>query len=355
MDHPTGTLSRRVENSQGAEGRKVEVSAEVLLKRGNRVNLAAIDDKKVLVYLAEARLPVDGSKLELAERLATLYGEYQRAGMPMANCDNCGCIGPAELDECPFCGDGSAVTSQAIASDDAPRNELEAACAIVRGGTQAAAQSLYNVGKALIRIIDDRLWEQQIGDDGQPFYNGPYPCIEDMCGMKTTAAHKLVKVAREYDAKMFAEHGATSLHVSLRLPSKQRPRFLERAKTLPKRGPEVRELAREMQGETGTGPAEDVASEPVQKPVPPRAPTTARVRIRLGVATIPMHKRLTVRDSGQEVARGLKDNPWCDVHLGGDTFLGIRITRNLEGEMIALVEFREVQKSAGSGSLTVKA
>jgi len=316
------------------------------------MNLAAIDDKKVRAYLANERMPIDGSKTEAIERLAGVYGEYQRAGMSMANCDNCGCIGPAELDECPFCGDGSAVT-QAIASEDGPRNELEAVCAIIKGGVQAASQSLYNVGKALIKLIDDRLWEQRIGDDGEPLYNGPYPCIEDMCGMKTTAAHKLVKVAREYDSKMFAEHGATSLHVSLRLPSKQRPRFLERAKTLPKRGPAVRELAREMQAETTPGPVEDGQPEPIKR-LPVRVPTTSRVRLRLGVVTVPLQKRSTVRGGEQDIARSLKDHPWCDLHLGGDTFMGIRITKNLEGELIALVEFREVQKSSGSGTLSVK-
>lgn len=312
------------------------------------MNLAAIDDKKVRHYLAEARVPIDGSKMEAAERLAGVYGEYQRNGMPMANCDNCGCIGPAELDECPFCGDGAPVTTQSI--ENTPRNELEAVCSIIKGGMQAATQSLYNVGRALIKLIDDRLWEQEIGEDGQPVYAGPYPCIEAMCGMKTTTAHQLVKVAREYDAKQIAEHGVNSLHVSLRLPKKQRPRFLERAKTVPKRGPEMRELANEMLAETATGPTEEISS----KRIPPKPPTTARVRLRLGVVTVPLNKLLTVRDSGQEVARTLKDNPWCDLHLGGDTFMGIRITRNLEGEMIALVEFREVQKTSGSGTLSMK-
>ncbi|MEA3225156.1 MAG: hypothetical protein U9Q07_04335 [Planctomycetota bacterium] len=317
------------------------------------MKIEAIDEKKVRHYLADERLPIDGTKGEIVARLAQSYGELARDDVQMALCDNCECRGPAALDECPFCGDGSPVTTKAVVQDEEPRNELEAACAVIRGSIQAASQSLYNAGKALIRIIDDRLWEQQIGDDGQPFYKGPYPCIEDMCGVKRTTAHKLVRVARAYDAKTFADHGLNSLHISLRLPEKQRPRFLERAKTLPKRGEKVRELANEMIAESATGPAEEV--EPVKKKPPPRPPTTARVRLKLGMVTLPMHKRPGVRDEHLAPATSLKDHPWCDLHLGGDTFLGIRIAKSLEGEVVAIVEFREVQKSSGSGTLTVKA
>ena len=325
----------------------MEIASEVIL-----VNLEVINEDIVRGYLQVEKLSTEGTKVELIGRLFRFYGDLYKKKVAMAGCDNCGCPGPAELVECPFCGDTSEVQA-AIVTEEDPRNELEAACAIVRDGVQTATQSLYNVGKALIRIVDDRLWEQQIGEDGESLYRGPYPCIEAMCGMKTSAAHNLVRIAREYDAKMFAEHGSTALRVSLLLPSKSRPRFLEKAKTMPKRGPELRGLAREMVEEAEKP---EIADAPATPPVRihPKAPSTSRVRVRLGVTAIPMHRRPRVRDEHLEPSRSIRDYPWCDVHLGGDTFLGIRITKNLEGEIIAMVEFREVQKSSGSGTLTVK-
>jgi len=271
----------------------------------------------------------------------------------MARCDNCEGIGPADFLECPYCGDQSPVTQDLALETTTPQNELEAVCTIVREGLHIAAQNMYNVGRALIRLIDDKLWEQKIGEDGQPLYDSPYKCIEDECGLKPRAARKLVKVARAYDEKAFAEHGLTRLDVSLRLPKARRQQFFKKVKYLPKRGPEDRVIAREMLNETVSTTTSSDKSIDTPVSTPPSAPKTARVRLKLGVTTVPMHRRQTARDTTREPAMSLREYPMCDVHLGGDLFLGIRITRDTDGHLLALLDVREVRKSSGSDTISI--
>jgi hypothetical protein len=325
------------------------------------IHLDKVDEAKVRAYLSSERLASEGDKTTVLKRLATYYRERREAGVEMALCDNCGCTGPASLSECPFCGDGSPVSDALVAGEADPKNELEALCRIVRDGMRVASQNLYNVGQALIKIIDEGLWKQRLGEDGEPVYSGPYACIAEECGMDRKAANKLVAVVRSYDAPAFKEHGVTRLQISLRLPEEKRTRFLERAQMEnDKRGPEDRHLARTMLQESESSKVcENVAFQTVEpKPVvkaPPKVPKTAVVRLRLGTATIPLHRRETAHGKGSGPATSLRDAPWCDVHLGGDVFLGIRISRTPDGELVAVVETKTVLKTTGSGSVSLQA
>lgn len=323
--------------------------------------LDKVDDAKVRAYLSSERLASEGDKTTVLKRLAAYYRERREAGVEMASCDNCGCTGPAALPECPFCGDGSPVTDALVAGETDPKNELEALCRIVRDGMRVASQNLYNVGQALIKIIDEGLWKQRLGEDGEPVYDGPYACIDAECGMGRKAANKLVAVVRAYDAPAFKEHGFTRLQISLRLPEEKRTRFLERAQMEnDKRGPEDRHLARTMLAESEPSKVcEKVALQTAEpKPLvkmPSKVPKTAVVRLRLGTATIPMHRRGTAHGKGSGPATSLRDFPWCDVHLGGDVFLGIRISRTPDGELVAVIETKTIASKTGSGSISIEA
>jgi len=325
------------------------------------INLEAIDPEKVRHYLTQEGITPKPEKTEAAKQLATVYAAQRGEGIQMALCDICGCQGPSSLPECPFCGDGSDVVTDSVISctKPDPQNELEAACRVVTDGLRIASQNLYNAGQAIIKIIDEQLWKQRIGEDGEPSYDGPYPCIEAECGVKHRAAKELVRVAREYDAKAFEDHGKTRLQVSLRLPKEKRKRFLEKAEILhlPKRGPEDRALARAMLQESepekdGDGgsfqePPSNNSEQPYKyKPIP----STAGVRVRLGSTTIPMYRRPKTWDKTLEPAMTLKDYPWCDVHLGGDTYLGIRLTKDSKGCLVAILETKLVKRDdSGDG------
>ena len=312
------------------------------------MKLEEIDVQKVCFYLSASKLPIEGTKFEAVERLLKFYGEESRRGLPMARCDVCECQSPAVLTECPFCGDASEVI-QPTCDETEPRNELETACEIVRNCMKVASQNLYYVGKALIKIVDDRLWEQRIGEDGTKKYSGPYDCIKAECGMKRQSATRLIKVTRAYDEKTFAEHGISRLAVSMKLPEKKRRRFLKKVQMTEtvKGSREEAQVAREILAEK---PEEEAAS---KRKKLPKLPTTASVRLKLGSVTLPMFVRPTTRQKELVTATSIREYPWCDVHVGGDTFLGIRLTKTIDGEICAVLDVRQVKKKSGDGIVSI--
>lgn len=97
-----------------------------------RVNLAAVDEKKVDYYLAELKLRGGGEVGLKVNRLVEHFYAQESLGVEVATCDVCGGSSSSSLPECPYCGDASEVVHEEVTAVT-PKKAVASAAAAGNG------------------------------------------------------------------------------------------------------------------------------------------------------------------------------------------------------------------------------
>lgn len=79
-----------------------------------RVNLGAVDEKKIDHWLIELKLRGGGDIGHKVNRMIEHFYSQENLGVEVATCDQCGGSSTSSLPECPYCGDGSEVIHEEV-------------------------------------------------------------------------------------------------------------------------------------------------------------------------------------------------------------------------------------------------
>lgn len=330
-------------------------------------------------FLTSHSLPIIGTAEARVQRLMGHYIERGKAGeIQLALCDGCQCYSDAELQACPFCGDATPVHGvgepAALTTigeeeerleplgplvdvlperrrlDDYTVEDLDRVLAKCARHSRLAAEQIHAVGSMLALIRRYQLW--RLRKNGKvPVYTGLYDCIEKEVGYKAAYAARLMAVAEQFTAEQVRELGVTKLYFSLRLQPEQRGEFLDRARALSAHdGKRLADTAKAVAAKT----AIVTKPEKVEEREKPDF-STAVAHIRLGATIHPMWKRPTVPGAVGEPtteARSIAEEPWTRLELGDDVWLSVRLFRERDGTIRAIVEFRrgrEFHRGTGTG------
>ena len=89
-----------------------------------KIKLTACKHDNVKAQLGLLKLDTDGSLKQCVDRLKGWYRDHENdKGMEMAGCDVCGADSDAQLDACPFCGEGGVMDNGVLVGSDKPTSE----------------------------------------------------------------------------------------------------------------------------------------------------------------------------------------------------------------------------------------
>jgi hypothetical protein len=311
------------------------------------------------------------------DRLERLMQAHARDGeTQMAQCDICHHVSDADLTECPFCGDGSGVEGdeeqeeednkivhitkheaiQLARPDKYTEKDLDEALEGIRKSSKLAATEIYKMGKALLHIRENGLWKLRKNRAGGQLFLGFQDCVTAELGIKQSWTSRIIRIAEHFTPEQIDEHGVTRLSVSLRLEPEKREKFFVATKELSARGPELAAMADKIKTEGKSIPRTVVPNKnPVTAtghPMKPKREPPSRLTydVPLGQRILPMYKRPTVpgpMDKPTTPAKSLTDDPWLTVEIAQDLFLSVRLRRNAEGDMQAIVDLKHSEKEVG--------
>ncbi len=86
-----------------------------------KIKLTACKHDNVKAQLGLLKLDTEGSLKQCVDRLKGWYHDHENdKGMEMAGCDVCGADSDAQLDACPFCGEGGVMDNGVLVGSDKP-------------------------------------------------------------------------------------------------------------------------------------------------------------------------------------------------------------------------------------------
>jgi hypothetical protein len=337
---------------------------------------------RVTEHLVQLGLNTHGNLKERSDRLEAFYQEQHSArGIELAICDGCDRHSDGALHACPFCGDSEPVqpypdgiiptTPTKMKYSLYKVGHLDDAVESIRQSVKVAQSKVYEAAKTLQLIKEEQLWRFRLDEHGKLKYKDFYAFTRAELGISKSYACRIIRVVSEYNPSDIKRFGVNRLDVSLRLPEKRRPKFLNEAERISATGPELADLARQMNEQDETpgrpnaetvGNVEDVVNEYNQQkthdsppatedePAKSKVPTvkTKLVSMPLGISTLPMHKRSTdaakygaAVGAPTDPAKSISDMPWCRVWLDKTTVMYVRLGQNTTGEIEATLEIRE--------------
>jgi len=299
-------------------------------------------------YLRYYKLNPQGGLAERCMRLQTRFNILAEGHeIQLAGCDSCGGQSDAALPVCPFCGEGGLIGPESDAPDLPPnaRDIVTTAISVstVEGSTpverldrcmselavcaKVHRSNLYRVGCLLRQIRDEELWRHRFDGRGLPLYAGYSAFIETEVHIARPQAVKLIRCVEEFSPEEFERWGASRLYFSLRLPEKERTKFLEQTSGVP-----VAQLAEEAASQQTRKREKEVNdSGPF-----PRMPKSKRVvqAIPLGHVIARMYARPPRNHPVGVVTRdavSLQDEPWTQIQITDDLWARLTIRQLTDG------------------------
>ncbi len=290
--------------------RKREATAEELICG---VKMGELDLERAAGYAKTLGLKLSPKLAsDPAEVVAAIAGHLAKAykGKPddLAKCDNCGGVSPADLEECPFCGEEGEASDEAAsapASGEEEESESEVATSLpdsertldasrkhesalaLRGGSVSALaqgapvepkfdlsrlelptrdaledavgqcqilrrswqRNAWELGKQVYRLSvegPDRpaLWTLAVEDDGTQKYKHFRDFVRGELGMSHDSAIACRYAFRTYRPEEVEVSAVSKMSIVLNAPKKELKLLLEQAKTMPVR--ELREKVRDL-------------------------------------------------------------------------------------------------------------
>ncbi len=330
-----------------------------------------VDEMKVKIlnkYLKRYKLETKGSVSEKALRLDAYFREIRGSIEDIVQCETCGGFSDATLPECPYCGDNEPV----VYGDAKKKESNDTQKPATEGGNDAAeidiadqtqivfteedldlsvdrvnkharltALEILKLGRAFKHIHDKQLWKLRTDEHGKQ----KYLTFKSFCAAELTRSFKyvymLMHVAENYTEEQIKDFGISKLAIGLQIPREQREKFLEDGRDETQRS--LSQRAREMRDE--------LENKDVPKLPPPPPDKSVTVAMIMGAQTLPMWRRPTKpgKVSARTVpAKKLEDSPWTKLQLENNVMLYIRMTRNKNGELEAIVEARRGQDAIES-------
>jgi hypothetical protein len=251
------------------------------------VLLDKVDEKLVDKTLKALKLDAAAT---LPEKVGQLVGHYRGTApdvKQLAKCD-CGGVFPADMKQCPYCGDeddADAAKKPAAKAPPAPKvdatkpeakpdakpvdTKAPKATAIVKVAAQPdnlagltsksldeatarvialkgeSTSKMWELGKALQDIHERQLWKLRTDDKGKPTYRSfdAYCAAEVM--MSAVSCYALIKIPEHFSAEQVRELGTSKINLILKAPEEDRKALEEDVR---KGGISKEELRRKVKG-----------------------------------------------------------------------------------------------------------
>lgn len=339
--------------------------------------------------LKKLGLGISGTIEDKAKRLYRHFELRNKAGDDIiVHCGTCDGYSVGEFAECPYCGDNSPI-DEAIVDDDVEVDEidsllskdsdensitiepkeyglldLEIAVSKIKNAGRMAAEQLYTIGKTLNFIRAEQLWRLRLTESGGPIYTSFFDFCDEEVGFNQQHAKKIMAICDVFSKEQILDFGIHRLSFAVRFPDKaERDEFLNRAKELPAK--ESSRLAQRLaagQSIDKNDPVEKIHdarreagdTTPVLPPItPPQqpainklAPETVMVELPIGQYDVEMWKRpkdliLHTRSNQKtEPAYSLDDDPWIRLDLSQSIYMTMKISREINGSLVAIVDVR---------------
>jgi hypothetical protein len=335
----------------------VASASDTTVKRLHAMHMGNMVDS-----LGKLKLPIDGSKGDLAERLeAHFLAAFQPA--KRMKCPDCKGVSAKALDACPYCGAtdepptngkstnmSDTTTATTTATMTAIDKAATAAVALPEGVTVEAldlgvtkvtrlkgeaAVNFHKLGQAIREIYDGQLWKARAEGEGaaaKPKYTSFQTFCAAELGMTSVSAFKMMDVSKAFTEDDVRKFGASKLDLMLKVPEEHRPALLAKAEA----GAGKRELGAavaDIKDKTGTKDSkrETGRKKTPKKPAKKSAGTAQKAEakegqlvalLKAGVEKFPMFKKPEKGAKGEPIAaKVLEDQPYAVI----DTENGVRI------------------------------
>ena len=104
-----------------------------------KIKLTKCKHDNVKAQLGLLKLDTDGSLKQCVDRLKGWYRDHENdKGMEMAGCDVCGADSDAQLDACPFCGEGGVMDNGVLVQTPPPPDDF--ALCVACGGSGVSSK-----------------------------------------------------------------------------------------------------------------------------------------------------------------------------------------------------------------------
>jgi hypothetical protein len=204
---------------------------------------------------ASARVTLEDSVRELARLVEADLPEER-----VADCDQCGGIGPIDWGHCCYCGSGDdEVQTRAaravevrrhVPFGDSPTAPLDDNVERIRQAKARTATCYWELGNLICENYARKLWRLRTGKNGEAAYSSFLQFCREELGISHSHAYKLMSVAQAFDREEVARFGATKLGVVLQVPEPMRERMMRELEQGASKE-QLRELARGQSAETG--------------------------------------------------------------------------------------------------------
>lgn len=374
------------------------VTEEVAFETLSVVDIKEVDNKTITKYLKEYGLSASGT---LRNKVTELIWYFVRVinDIDVLQCTKCDGHSDASLPECPYCGekgeddadifeevifddsDDSAVeTSESedivieesidesdngVVDDDLKqldifdRSEVSKQAKLTQSeiklneeverfkkSKDEVASGLYDTGMALKNIKEMNLWKHRRGEKGEQVYTSFKKFAVEELDISYVTAIKLVKVVSGYDRPTFEKHGLYRCNIALELPSDIREKEIESEKSGSLIKKDLEDLkdygkAKSKKGINSDREEDEFDSEP--DGIIDDEPEGVTVVFFSGMQTYEMQARPTGPGKvggTTKPATSLDEDPWFKVIMANDAFLHVRIVKNQDGFLQAVVEAR---------------
>lgn len=208
--------------------------------------------------------------------------------------------------------------------------DLDKAVTRIKKQARLTAEQLYSMGGDFKLIHENELWKlRQDKKSGKSTYKNFRKFCADELSMSHNQAYKLIAIFDQFSEDDIKKFGVTKLKLALSVPAEHREEFLDGADKEAASGLSDKAKALKDLG----GKTKDV--KPADKAV--------TVALMMGTTELPMWKRPTKSMKvGEETtpAKTLKHEPWAVMDLTNNVQLYIRLDKNDDDELVAIIEAR---------------
>lgn len=362
--------------------KKEKVTAKVVYG----VKLGKVDEVILDKWLTEFGSTTLGDPETKIRRIVEHFANEKRAGRlkTLVKCEKCDGLSDVELPECPYCGDddevvnssegaedtesaqhladAAMVSDQANTTSQSPKTstakskmkkrseskkkksnkamtvaqeplessshkmadnvvithtekDLDDALARIKGHQANVVDDLYAIGGELHTIIEFELWKLRTDDQGRPAYNSFDSFVKAELPLKKVQAWRLAQLTSNFTLEQMQKFGGRFLMEVLKLPPEERQQVMDDAEKKGKKKALAERTNRDYL--TASIPARIFNLIMYKRPKEPA---------RVGKPTTP--------------ASTLKDDPWCAIQLKPGATMYIRLMRNEDGAIVAMIDFR---------------